>query len=176
MTSTDTTATPSASTAATHAPLIVTAEPGSHSITMSREFAAPPALLLRAHTEPELLAQWLGPRGYEMVVDVFEPEHGGRYRYLHRDGEGNEFAFRGVFHGTPSDEGIIQTFEWEGAPGEVSLDHLRFTDLGGRTRITTTSVFPSVASRDAIIASGMEQGVREGYERLDELVESSASL
>jgi uncharacterized protein YndB with AHSA1/START domain len=158
-------------TAATdHALLTVTAEPGSHSIVMTREFNAPPALVLRAHTEPELLKQWNGPRGYEMIVETFEPVHGGNYRYIHRDTQGNEYAFRGVFHGTPSEQAITQTFEWEGAPGEISLDQMRLEDLGGRTRIVTTSVFPSIASRDAIIEHGMETGVREGYERLDEVL------
>ena len=157
-------------------PLTVTAEPGSHSITMTREFDAPPTLVLRAWTEPDLVTQWLGPRGYEMIVETYEAEHGGRYRYLHRDDRGNEFAFRGVFHGTPSVEhGITQTFEWEGAPGEVSLDQMRFEDLGGRTRIVTTSVFPSVATRDAMIEHGMEHGVREGYERLDEVLATLAA-
>lgn len=150
--------------------LTVTAEPGSHSVTMTREFDAPPALVLRAHVEPELLKQWLGPRGFEMIVDSFEPVHGGSYRYLHRDAEGNEFAFRGVFHGTPSLDGIVQTFEWEGAPGQVSLDTLHIIDLGGRTRLETVSVFPTVAMRDAIIEHGMETGVRKGYERLDDLL------
>lgn len=152
--------------------LTVTAEPGSHSITMTREFDAPPALVLRAHIEPDLLKQWLGPRGYEMIVEAFEPVHGGAYRYIHRDTEGNEFAFRGVFHGTPSLDGIVQTFEWEGAPGQVSLDTLHMVDLGGRTRIETVSVFPTVEMRDAIIEHGMEIGVREGYERLDEVLDS----
>lgn len=155
-----------------HAPLNVTAEPNSHSITMTREFDAPPALVLRAYTEPDLLKQWLGPRGFEMIVDAYEPVHGGAYRYIHRDDQGNEFAFRGVFHGTPSVEGITQTFEWEGAPGQVSLDHMQLEDLGGRTRLVATSIYPSIATRDAIIESGMEHGVREGYERLDDVLQA----
>ena len=157
-------------------PLTVTAEPGSHSIAMTREFDAPPALVLRAWTDPALVAQWLGPRGYEMIVETYDAEHGGCYRYIHRDDQGNAFAFRGVFHGTPSVEhGIVQTFEWEGAPGEVSLDRLRLEDLGGRTRLHAISVFPSVATRDAMIEHGMEHGVREGYERLDEVLATLAA-
>lgn len=157
----------------TRLPLTVTAEPGSHSVTMSREFNAPPALVLRAHTDPDLLKQWLGPHGYEMVVETFEPSHGGSYRYIHRDDQANEFAFRGVFHGTPSvEQGIIQTFEWEGAPGQVSLDTMHIVDLGGRTRLDTVSVFPTVEMRDAIIEHGMETGVREGYERLDDVLDT----
>lgn len=164
MTTTDT-------THASHS-LTVTAEPGSHSITMTRDFDAPPALILRAHTEPDLLKQWLGPNGFEMIVETFEPVHGGAYRYIHRDDQGNEFAFRGVFHGTPSVDGLVQTFEWEGAPGQVSLDQMRLEDLGGRTRIVTTSVFPTVEMRDAIIEHGMETGVREGYQRLDDVLQT----
>ncbi|MGB3330423.1 MAG: SRPBCC family protein [Thermomicrobiales bacterium] len=169
------TTTTTTTTATTTNQLTVTAEPGSHSITMTREFDAPPALVLRAHTEPDLLKQWLGPHGYEMIVETYEPVHGGSYRYLHRDAEGNEFAFRGVFHGTPSVDGLVQTFEWEGAPGQVSLDQMQMVDLGGRTRIVTTSVFPTVEMRDALIENGMETGVREGYDRLDGVLATLAT-
>ena len=148
----------------------VTAEPGKQEVFITREFDAPRELVFKAHTDPDLYAQWLGPRGYEMVLETFEPHSGGRYRYIHKDPQGNQYGFHGVFHEI-SEELMIQTFEFEGLPerGHVTLDTMRLEKLpGDRTRITVQSVFQSVADRDGMIQSGMERGVREGYERLDE--------
>jgi uncharacterized protein YndB with AHSA1/START domain len=152
---------------------IVTAEPGKQEVFIIREFDAPRELVFKAHTDPELYVQWLGPRGYEMILETFEPHSGGRYRYIHKDQEGNEYGFHGVFHEI-SEALMIQTFEFEGLPesGHVSLDTMRLEELpGDRTRITIQSVFQSVADRDGIIESGMERGVSEGHERLDEVLE-----
>ncbi|PPK67598.1 SRPBCC family protein [Actinokineospora auranticolor] len=147
---------------------VITAEPGSPYITISRDFDAPAALLLRAYTEPDLVAQWLGPRRLTMKVDHWDA-HG--YRYLHVDADGSEYAFRGVFHGTPSlEDGLVQTFEFEGAPGEIALERVRFEEKDGRTTVRSVSVGFSVEGRDAMIASGMEHGIRDSYDRLAELL------
>jgi uncharacterized protein YndB with AHSA1/START domain len=151
----------------------ITAEPGKQELFITREFDAPRGLVFKAHTDPKLYAQWLGPRGYEMTLETFEPVSGGRYRYLHKDTQGNVFGFHGVFH-EMSDELMIQTFEFEGMPerGHVILDTMRLEELpGNRTRVSIQSVYQSVADRDGMIQSGMEHGVNEGYERLDELLE-----
>src|SRR5512141_767993 len=95
--------------------LIVVAEPGKQDVIITREFDAPRELVFKAHTDPTLYVQWLGPHGYEMILDTFEPYSGGRYRYIHKDGKGNEFAFHGVFH-MISEDLLIQTFEFEGLP------------------------------------------------------------
>ena len=146
------------------------AEPGIPQVVMTREFDAPRELLFRAYTEPELLEQWLGPRRLSMTVDRLDVRHGGEWRYIHRDDDG-EYAFRGVFHGTPSvDDGIVQTWEYEGAPGHVHLETATFEAHEGGTRLVLNAVYPSVESRDAEIAAGMEGGAREALERLDELV------
>jgi len=150
----------------------IAAEPGKQELFITREFDAPRELVFRAHTDPKLYVQWLGPRGYEMTLETFEPVSGGRYRYLHKDQDGNEFGFHGVFHEI-SEELMIQTFEFEGLPerGHVILDTMRLEELpNGRTKITIQSVYQSVADRDGMIQSGMEHGVNEGYERLDELL------
>jgi uncharacterized protein YndB with AHSA1/START domain len=148
----------------------VTAEPGVPFIDITREFDAPPDLVFRAHTDPDLLVQWLGGDKYEMIVDRYDVRDGGTWRYIHRDGQGNDWAFHGVFHGTPTPEGMVQTFEFEGAPGHVSLDTLTLEDLGGRTRVRIHSVHQTVEGRDAMVASGMEAGLSAGYRRLDELI------
>jgi len=148
----------------------ITAEPGVPYIEMTREFDAPRDLLFRAHTDPELLVQWLGPRRLTMTIDRLEPRDGGTWRYTHRDTDGTEYGFHGVYHGTPSPDGIVQTFEFEGAPGHVSLDSLVLEERDGRTLLRGHSVFQSVEDRDAMIQSGMETGVNESMDRLTELV------
>ena len=113
-----------------------------------------------------------------MTLEKFEPRAGGSYRYIHKDPDGNEFAFHGVNHEVLAPERIISTFEFEGLPekGHVVLETLRLEALpGGRTSLTVQSVFQSVADRDGMIQAGMERGVTEGYERLDALLENRAS-
>ena len=149
----------------------IDARPGLPFIDMTREFAAPRELVYRAHTDPDLLAQWIGPRRLTTDVVRFDVHDGGTWRFVQRDADGSEYVFHGVFHGDPSPEGIVQTFEFEGAPGHVSLDALKSDELDGRTTLRVHSVFQSVEARDAMVSAGMETGVQEGYERLDELVE-----
>jgi uncharacterized protein YndB with AHSA1/START domain len=148
----------------------ITAEPGLPYIEFTREFDAPRDLVFRAHTDPELLVQWLGPRRLTMTVDRFDVRDGGAWRYTHRDVDGAEYGFHGVFHGTPSPDGIVQTFEFEGAPGHVSLDRLTLEERDGRTLVRVRSVYESVQDRDAMVENGMEHGLSEGYQRLDELI------
>ncbi|MPZ88161.1 MAG: polyketide cyclase [Nitriliruptorales bacterium] len=148
----------------------ITADPNVPLVRITREFDAPPEKVFRAHTDPELVVQWLGPRSTKMRVDHYDCHTGGSYRYLHVS-DGNEFGFHGCFHEVRPSELIVQTFTFEGFPDGVALERLVFEDLGGgRTRLTATSLVDSFEGRDAFLASGMEDGVREGYERLDELL------
>ena len=153
-----------------------TAEPGIPQIISEREFDAPRELLFRAWTEPDLLKQWLGPRNLTMEIDRYDVRDGGTWRYVHRDDEGNEYAFHGVFHGDPSPDGMVQTFEYEGYPGHVSLDTLTFEERNGKTIVRTNTVFQSVEARDGMMQSGMEVGVNDGYDRLDELIAKLAPV
>jgi uncharacterized protein YndB with AHSA1/START domain len=148
----------------------IIAEPGVPQIVITREFDAPRELIFRAHVDPELLVQWLGPRALTMTLVQFDVRDGGRWRYIHQDADGNEYGFHGVFHGTPSPDGIVQTFEFEGAPGHVSLQTLTLDERGGTTLLRTNSVFQSVEDRDGMVQSGMEGGVNDSMERLDELI------
>jgi len=148
----------------------ITADPVVPLIRITREFDAPPSKVFRAHIDPELVVQWLGPRRHAMVIDHYDCRTGGSYRYLHVS-DGNEYGFHGSFHEVRPSEVIVQTFTYEGFPDGVELERLDLEDLGaGRTRLTVTSLVDSFEARDAILASGMEGGVREGYERLDELL------
>jgi uncharacterized protein YndB with AHSA1/START domain len=148
---------------------VINAPTGTPFVDTEREFDAPAELVHRAFLEPDLIVQWLGPRKYEMVLDKFEPRAGGEYRYIHRNADA-EWAFHGVFHSLDIDN-MVQTFEFEGYPGHVSLDQLAIEDIGGgRSRVRGHSVFQSVADRDGMIENGMSEGVEEGYDRLDELM------
>jgi uncharacterized protein YndB with AHSA1/START domain len=139
-------------------------------VRITREFDATPAKVFRAHTDPELIVQWLGPRDIDMEIDHFDCRTGGSYRYLHVRGD-DEFGFHGCFHEVRPDELIVQTFTFEGFPDGVALERMELTDLGGgRTRLVATSLVDSFEARDAFVASGMESGVVQGYERLDELL------
>lgn len=150
--------------------LQITAEPGVPQVLTARTFDAPRDLVFRAFIEPELLVQWLGPRKYTMTIERYDVRDGGSYRYVHADEAGNAFGFRGVFHGDPSPDGMVQTFEFEGAPGNVSMDTLTLEEHDGKTTVRTNSVFQSVEARDAMVDSGMAEGINEGYDRLDDLL------
>ena len=155
-------------------PVTITAPEGLPFVEIVREFEAPAALAFRAHEDPELVRSWLGPHGYAMEIDAWDLRTGGRYRYEHVADEGR-YAFNGVFHAVVPNERITQTFEFEGEPGVVSIETATFEELeGGRCRLTGRSAFPSVEARDGILAAGMEVGVREGFERLDDLLAEQA--
>ncbi len=148
----------------------ITADADVPLVRITREFDAPPDKVFRAHTGPDLVVQWLGPRDLEMTIDHFDCRTGGSYRYTHRRGD-EEYGFRGCFHEVRPSEMIVQTFTFEGQPDGVALERLVLEDLGdGRTRLTATSLVDSFEARDAMLASGMDVGIREGYERLDELL------
>lgn len=152
----------------------ITTDPGTPFVDVVREFDAPVDRVFAAHVDPGLFAQWVGPRGYDTDVVDFDMRSGGGYRFVQTDPahpERGEFAFHGVVHGVRENESIIQTFEFEGWPDVVSLDTYRFEALpDGRSRLSTHSVFPSVEARDGMVESGMETGVVEGYERLDDVI------
>jgi uncharacterized protein YndB with AHSA1/START domain len=139
-------------------------------VRIIREFDAPPEKVFRAHTDPELVAKWMGPNGYENHIETFDCRTGGSWRYK-SSGEGWEGWFRGSFHEVRPNSVIIQTFCYEDMPDGVALERLEFEDIGdGRTRLTSTSLVDSFEGRDAFVASGMEVGVVEGYQRLDEIL------
>lgn len=152
-------------------PVTVTVPEGVPFITITREFDAPVEAVFRAHKEPELVKQWLGPNGYDMEIERYDFTTGGRYRYVHTNPEGTRFAFNGVFHVVRENEFAIQTFEYEDFPDVVSIEAMTFVALGGgRTRLDIHSTYPSLEARDGMAQSGMEKGVTEGYERLDAIV------
>ena len=138
----------------------------------TREFDAPVQALFRAHAEPDLVKQWLGPHGLEMQIEEWDFKTHGGYRYVHSNEHG-DFRFNGTFHTVRENEFIIQTFEFEGAPDMVNIEFMWFEDLGnGRSRLRGRSICPNTEARDGLLSSGMEGGMTEGYEKLDVLLKS----
>ena len=147
----------------------IEADPVVPAIRMSRDFRATPEQLFRAHTDPEIFARWVGPDSLTTTIESWDARDGGSWRYVAGRGE-ERFAFRGCFHTVRPDR-IVQTFTYEGMPEGVALETLTFEDLGdGRTRLHAQSLVDSFEDRDALLASGMETGVNEGYAKLDALV------
>jgi len=138
-------------------------------IRITRDFAATPEQLFRAHTDPKLFAQWCGPESTTTRIERWDATSGGAWRYTAVQGD-HEFGFHGSFHEVRPDR-IVQTFTFDGQPDGVALETLTFEDLGdGRTRLHAQSLVDSIADRDAWLQSGMETGVNEGYAKLDALV------
>jgi uncharacterized protein YndB with AHSA1/START domain len=141
-------------------------------VRIVREFDAPPGKVFQAHADPDLFSKWNGPRGTTMHVDRHDFRSGGSYRYsIERKAEGFAAWFNGCFHEVRPHELIVQTFCFEPMSDSVALEKVVFEDIGnGRTRLTTTSLVDSFEARDAFVASGMEGGVQDGYQRLDEIL------
>ncbi len=147
--------------------------PGRQEISIKRVFDAPRELVFTAFEDPKLFARWWGPRRLTNHIEKMEVRPGGSWRVVQRDGAGHEFAFHGVYHDVASPERMVQTFEFEGAPGHVLLQTATFDDLDGKTRLTMKSIYESVEDRDAMVQSGMESGALESMERLAELLTRS---
>lgn len=146
--------------------------PSDKEIVMTRVFDAPRDLVFKAFTDPDLIPKWWGPRKYTTTVDKMDVRPGGSWRFITHDKDGNEDAFHGEFREIVPPERVVQTFEWEGLPGHVSIDTANFEELDGKTKVTTTSLFDSVEDRDGMLQSGMEEGAKETWDRLAELLET----
>jgi uncharacterized protein YndB with AHSA1/START domain len=145
--------------------------PSDREIHVERIFDAHRERVFAAFTDPELIPHWYGPRGTTTIVDHMEPRTGGTWRFIIRNEDGSETAFRGVYREITPPERAVQTWEWEGMPGHVSIETAVFEDLGdGRTKLTTTSLFHTPDERDWLLSTGMETGMAETYARLDELL------
>jgi uncharacterized protein YndB with AHSA1/START domain len=144
--------------------------PTDREIYIERVFDAPRDRVFAVYTDPELIPEWWGPRGGTTIVDTMDVRAGGGYRFVMRGADGSETAFRGTYREVSPPERIVQTFEWEGMPGHVSVETAVFEDLGEQTKVTTTSIFHTTEERDGMLDSGMETGLNETYERLDEVL------
>ena len=147
------------------------ADPGKQDITITYEFNAPAVKVFKAMTDAKMISQWWGPRIYTTEVDKLEPRAGGQWRFINRAADGGQHGFHGVFHLVEPPRQIVQTFEYEGAPGHVALESMTLEERGGKTMLTAQSVFQSPEDRAGMMADGgMESGARETYARLEELL------
>jgi uncharacterized protein YndB with AHSA1/START domain len=155
----------------THPETQVTLDKDIPIVRITREFEAPVAKVYRAHVDADLYGRWIGPRDLSTTISQWDCRTGGSWRFVQADGEGNSYEFYGSFHEVRPDESIVQTFTFVGFPDSVSLDRVSFEDLGdGRSRLVATSLLDSFEARDAMVEAGMEQGITEGYEKLDDVL------
>lgn len=145
--------------------------PSDREILMTRVFDAPRDLVFEAHTSCEHMSNWWGPRRYQVASCEFDFRPGGAWRIVHRGPEGEEHGFHGEFRELVRPERIVWTFEYEGMPGHVSVQTLTLEEHGGKTTLTSTSVFDTAEDRDGMLESGMESGAAESMDRLDEYLE-----
>jgi uncharacterized protein YndB with AHSA1/START domain len=149
--------------------------PADREIHIERVFDAPRDRVFATFTDPALIPEWWGPRDTTAVVDQMDVRAGGSWRFVIRNADGSETGFRGTYREVTPPERIVQTFEWEGMPGHVSVETATFEDLGDRTRLVTTSIFHTTEERDGMLGSGMEGGLNETYARLDEVLARNPS-
>ena len=152
------------------APTATVTTPTDREIQIERVFDAPRDRVFAVFTDPQLIPEWWGPRGTPAVVDRMDVRTGGDWRFVVRNADGSETGFRGTYREVTAPERIVQTFEWDGMPGYVSVETATFEDLGDRTKVTTVSIFHTAEERDGMLNSGMESGMNETYERLDALL------
>ncbi len=146
--------------------------PSDREILITRVFDAPRERVFKAHVDSDAVEDWWGPREYSTKVDTWDLRLGGSWRIVQHAPDGTEHGFRGVFQEILPSERLAWTFEYEGAPGHVSTQRVTFEDYpGGRTKLTVRSVFANRGDRDGMVNSGMEWGMRQSYEKLDELLE-----
>ena len=129
--------------------------PADREIRIERIFDAPRDRVFAAYTDPARIPEWWGPRGTTTIVDEMDVRTGGRWRFIARDSDGSESAFRGAYREVSPPDRIVQTFEWEPMAGHVSVETATFEDLGDRTKVTTVSLFHTTEERDGFLASGM---------------------
>jgi len=149
--------------------------PTDDQILITREFDAPRELVWRAYTEPDLVRRWWHANRGEMTICDIDLRVGGSWRYVMATPEGFEVAFHGEYREIVPNERLVVTDVYEGIPDPESaaaLVTITFTEREGRTILTSLMDLPSKDIRDAIISSGMEGGLQESYDHLEEVVRS----
>jgi uncharacterized protein YndB with AHSA1/START domain len=149
--------------------------PGDTEILITREFDAPRRLVYRAWTTPELVRRWWSGHRGEMTVAEIDLRVGGRWRYVMVASGGFEVAFHGEYREIVPDERLVHTevFELPGAPeGEPAVNEVTFSEADGRTTLSLLVRTPNREVRDAIMDSGMEVGMQEQLDLLEELARS----
>jgi uncharacterized protein YndB with AHSA1/START domain len=145
---------------------------GDTHVVVTRRFAAPPEKVYRAHTEPELLKKWLlGPEGWTMPVCINDARPGGKIRYEWSDGKGGGFYLTGEFIALEP-HSRIEHVERMHLPDPTPDNHVetRFAPDGQGTLMTMRMTLPDAATREAMLATGMEDGMEESYRRMEKVL------
>jgi uncharacterized protein YndB with AHSA1/START domain len=151
--------------------------PSDREIVMIRAFDAPRDLVFEAWTNPEHVRHWWGLRSSTMVFCEADVRPGGSWRYVTREGDGVEVPFTGVYQEITAPERLVYTEMYDVEPfnsGDPAVNTVTFTEEGGGTLVTVTTVYPTKEVRDFVLGTGMETGAAESYDRLAELLQSRA--
>jgi uncharacterized protein YndB with AHSA1/START domain len=148
--------------------------PSDREILMTRVFDAPRRLVYAAFTTPQLIQRWLGPHGFTLPLCEVDLKVGGRYRYVSQAPDGSRLGWGGTFREIVPEERIVHTESFDDYPGEALITTV-WSESGGKTTMTLTMLVASKEIRDAIIATGMEHGAAESYDRLNELLVAQVS-
>jgi uncharacterized protein YndB with AHSA1/START domain len=152
--------------------LKIDAPAGKPFLTMTRTFNAPRALVWKALSEPEHAVRWFGPHSHKNEVLAWDWRVGGKWSVKSTMPDGNAITFFGEYLEIEKPVKVTQTFSFDQLPpGAHSVDSVTLIEKDGKTIYSAISTLPDVESRDAMIASGMEHGVVEGFERLDRMLE-----
>lgn len=152
--------------------------PSDREVKVERSFKAPRSLVYRAHTEPDLVKQWmLGPPGWTMPVCEMDVRVGGQYRWMWRsEADGSQFGFNGTYREIEQDIRLVHTEHYEAGtvggeyPGKGALVTTTFTEYDGITTLTSLMDFGTKDARDAAIATGMTSGMEQSYVLLEQML------
>lgn len=137
-------------------------------LRMTRSFAAPRVLVFRVFTDASLIPTWWGRTDSMTEVEALDFRPGGGWRFVERSADGNAYAFRGRFLEIDPPGRLVQTFEFEGAPGQIVTEETALTETDGVTIVTTLSSFGSADELQGMVDAGMEIGAGETYDRLED--------
>lgn len=156
-------------------PLVVHT-PGDREIVLSRLFEAPARLVFAAFTQPELLMRWYGARGWSLVECDVDLRVGGRWRFVSRGPEGTRMVQAGAYRQIEPPHRLVCTelFDDQSYPGETLVSH-EFSELAGRTTVTTTLRYATPEGRDIVLRYPMTRGVGQSFTRLAELLRSTTT-
>ena len=143
--------------------------PAERQIVLTRVFDAPRHLVFDALTRPELLERWFGPHGYSLAVCEVDLKVGGKWRFVVRSPDGSDMGMSGVYREISPPDRLVHTEAFDDYPGDSVVTTV-LTEQDGRTTLTATCEYSSQEVRDAVVASGMEHGAAEAYDRLADLL------
>ncbi len=141
---------------------------GDREVVMTRIFDAPRALVWDAFTKPELLLRWFGPRSCPIVTAEVDLRVGGGFRYMMRGADGDSMGMRGVYRELDPPGRAVHLETFDDYPGESIVTSV-FDERDGKTTLTITVRYESPEMRQAVLASGMEHGAAETFDRLAEM-------